>query len=59
MTIHIRDGTYSLNVPYQHEVWYVVVEEHGHPLSQVGPIKIGVNDKRRLDIACTEGGTKG
>ena len=35
----------------------MVVEEHGHALTQVGPIKIGVNEKRQLDIACTEGGS--
>ena len=52
----IRDGSYSLNVPFQNEAWYVVAEEAGHPLTQVGPIAIGLNEKKSLDIACTEGG---
>ena len=52
----IRDGAYSLNVPYQDDAWYVAVEEPGQPLTQVGPIKIAVNEKRPLDIACTAGG---
>ena len=52
----IRDGSYSLNVPFQNEAWYVVAEEAGHPLTQVGPIAIGLNEKKSLDIACIEGG---
>jgi hypothetical protein len=52
----IRDGSYSLDVPFQSEAWYVVAEEAGHPLTQVGPIAIGLNEKKSLDIACTEGG---
>ena len=52
----IRDGSYSLNVPFQNEAWYVVAEEAGHPLTQVGPIAIGLNEKKSLDIACTLGG---
>ena len=53
----IHNGSYVLNVPYQHDAWYVVVEEHGHALTQVGPVPIGVNENRRLDIGCTEGGS--
>ena len=34
----IRDGSYTLDVPFQGETWYVVVEEPGHALTQVGPI---------------------
>jgi hypothetical protein len=56
-SVLIQNGTYVLNVPYQHDAWYVVIEEHGHALTQVGPIKIGVNEKRQLDIACTERGS--
>lgn len=52
----IRDGSYSLDVPFQSEAWYVVAEEAGHPLTQVGPIAVGLNEKKSLDIACTEGG---
>ena len=32
------------------------MEEPGHPLTQVGPIPIALNEKKTLDIACTEGG---
>jgi hypothetical protein len=52
----IRDGSYSLDVPFQSEAWYVVAEEAGHALTQVGPIAIGLNQKKSLDIACTLGG---
>jgi hypothetical protein len=52
----IRDGSYRLDVPFQSEAWYVVAEEAGHPLTQVGPIAIGLNEKKSLEIACTEGG---
>ena len=52
----IRDGAYTLDVPFPSETWYVVVEEPGHPLTQVGPIAVALNEKQTLDIACTEGG---
>ena len=35
----------------------MVVEEPDQPLTQVGPIKIAVNEKKPLDIVCTEGGS--
>ena len=47
---------YSLDVPYQDTSWYVVVEELGHVLTQVGPIAIALRDQKKLDIACVEGG---
>ncbi len=53
----IRHGTYSLDVPYQKDDWYVVAEEPGQALTQLGPLKIGLNEKKSLDIACTEGGS--
>ena len=56
-SVLIRGGTYAMNVPYQDDAWYVVIEEHGHALTQTGPIKVGVNEKRQLDIVCTEGGS--
>ena len=52
----IRDGAYTLDVPFPSATWYVVVEEPGHPLTQVGPIAVALNEKQTLDIACTEGG---
>jgi hypothetical protein len=53
----IKDGRYSLEVPYQNDAWHVVVEEPGQSLTQVGPIKVATNEKKSLDIACTEGGS--
>ena len=32
------------------------MEQSGHSRTQVGPIPIALNEKRTLDIACTEGG---
>jgi hypothetical protein len=51
----IRDGSYSLDVPFQGENWYVVAEEPGRPLTQVGPIAIALNQHKTMDISCTEG----
>ena len=52
----IRDGSYSLDVPFQSETWYVVAEEPGRPVTQVGPIPMALNQTRTVDIACTPGG---
>ena len=52
----ILEGAFTLNVPFQGEDWYVVAEEAGHALTQVGPIAVALNEKKTLDIACTEGG---
>ena len=52
----IRNGSYTLDVPFQSEAWYVVAEEPGFPITQVGPIPVALNQKRTLDIACTKGG---
>ncbi|WP_406698008.1 carboxypeptidase-like regulatory domain-containing protein [Singulisphaera sp. Ch08] len=51
----IRDGSFQLDVPFQSEAWYVVAEEPGYPLTQVGPIPVALNQKKLLDITCTEG----
>jgi Carboxypeptidase regulatory-like domain len=53
----IQDGKYSLNVRIQDDDWYVAAEEPGQPVTVVGPIKIKLNEKRQLDIACTDGGS--
>ena len=53
----IHDGKFKLNVPFQDEHWYVAAEEAGHPLTLVGPIKIKLNEKKHLDIECTDGGS--
>ena len=52
----IRDGAYALDVPFQGEGWYVVVDQPGHPLTQVGPLSIAREEEKTLDIACAEGG---
>jgi hypothetical protein len=52
----IRDGKYSLNVPFQGEAFYVVAELPGRAPTQIGPISIALNEKKSLDIACAEGG---
>jgi RNA polymerase sigma factor (sigma-70 family) len=54
--VPIHDGSYTMDPPFQGEGWYVVAEEPGYPLTQVGPITIAQNEKKTLDIACTEGG---
>jgi hypothetical protein len=53
----IQDGKYSLNVRIQDDDWYVAAEEPGQPLTLVGPIEVKLNEKKHLDIACTEGGS--
>ncbi len=52
----IRDGNYTLDVPFQNEDWYVAVEEPGHALTQVGPIPIALKEQKKLDITAGEGG---
>ena len=49
------DGSFVLEVPYQGE-FYLLAEEPGHAPTEIGPVKIDLNETRKLDIACTEGG---
>ncbi len=53
----IRDGAYSLEVPYQDSSWFVVVEELSHAVTQLGPFTIKANEEKTLDIACVAGGS--
>jgi hypothetical protein len=53
----IQDGIYSLDVPFQADDWYVVAEEPGQPLTQIGPVKVALNEKKTLNIAGKEGGS--
>jgi RNA polymerase sigma factor (sigma-70 family) len=55
--VPIRDGSYTVDLPFQGESWYVVVEEPGHALTQVGPIAVALNEAKKLDIVCQEGGS--
>jgi len=52
----IVNGTYSIEVPYQSQNWYLVVDEPGRPLTQLGPIPIKLNEKKKLDIVCAQAG---
>jgi hypothetical protein len=52
----LLDAAYTLKVPYQDDNWYIAVEEAGKPLTLIGPLKITLNEKKHLDIACTDGG---
>jgi hypothetical protein len=52
----VVDGKYSLDVPYQGLGWYVVVEEPGQALWQVGPFKVAPNENKTVDIDCKAGG---
>jgi hypothetical protein len=42
--------------PGKSDTWYVVVEEPGHALTQVGPVSIALDEQKTLDITCTPGG---
>ena len=53
----IRDGKYVLDVPYQNDAWFVVIEEPGQSITQIGPLEVGLNQNKQLDIACTAGGS--
>ena len=52
----IHDGTYTLQVPYQSDAWYVVADEPGQVITQVGPIAVALNQAQTVAIACTAGG---
>jgi len=52
----IRNGVYSLDVPFQRKTWYVVAEEPDESPTQIGPIQVDLNDHQKLDIACVLGG---
>ena len=52
----IRDGAYTLDVPFQAPGYYVVVEEPGHAPTQVGPFDIKVNEEKHFNISCVAGG---
>jgi hypothetical protein len=49
------DGTYVLDVPFQKDDWYVMVEEPGQTPMVLGSLKISLNEERKLDIVCTDG----
>jgi hypothetical protein len=51
----VVDGKYRLEVPF--EGGYLVVEELGQPLTQVGPLAVKLREEKKLDIACVQGGT--
>jgi hypothetical protein len=51
----VVDGKYRLEVPF--EGGYLVVEESGQPLTQIGPLTVKLREEKKLDIACVKGGT--
>lgn len=53
----IRDGKYTLSVPFQGEQFYLVAESPHSAATQVGPIAIALGEEKSLDIACDDGGT--
>ena len=53
----VFNGKYSINVPFQNDNWYLAAEEPGQPLTLIGPIKIDLNEKKQMDIECTDGGS--
>jgi hypothetical protein len=46
----IRDGRYTLDVPYQSKNWYVVADLPGRPLVQLGPLDVALDEEKSLDI---------
>ncbi|HEY2584238.1 MAG TPA: carboxypeptidase regulatory-like domain-containing protein [Tepidisphaeraceae bacterium] len=52
----IENGSYTLEVPNPGNEWYVVAEEPGRAITQVGPITIAPEERKRLDVQCVEGG---
>ena len=55
-SVPIRDGAYNIEVPFQDERWYIVFEEPGGAVTQVGPLAVAANEERKLDIVCAKGG---
>jgi protocatechuate 3,4-dioxygenase beta subunit len=55
-SVPIQNGTYSIEIPYQGEGWYVVVEEPDQAPTQAGPLSIAANEEKKLDIGCVAGG---
>jgi len=52
----LRDGKYSLTVPFQDEGFYLVAESPGLGPTQIGPIGVTLGEEKSLDIACVESG---
>ena len=52
----IENGRYTIEIPNPGNDWYVVAEEPGRAITQVGPITIAPEEYKTLDIQCVEGG---
>jgi hypothetical protein len=52
----IHDGSYTLTVPFQHESWFVVVEEADKAPAPIGPFPVSLNESKTVNIECAEGG---
>jgi RNA polymerase sigma factor (sigma-70 family) len=51
------DGSYALEVPGLGKSWYVAAEVPGEPPTVVGPVAVGLNELKRVDVACTTAGS--
>jgi hypothetical protein len=51
------DGSYTLEVPGLGKSWYVVAETPGQPPTVVGPLAVGLNEVKTVDVACTTAGS--
>jgi hypothetical protein len=54
--VAVHDGRFLLKVPYQSKGWYVVVDEPGEVPTIVGPVQVDLNQRKELNIVCTDGG---
>ncbi len=55
--VPIHNGTYTLDVPKTGKGQYVVVDEPGYAITQVGPLEISANETKQVDIECVAGGS--
>jgi hypothetical protein len=51
------DGRYTLDVPGLGKSWYVVAQAPGQPPTIVGPLTVGLNEVKTVDVACTAAGS--
>jgi hypothetical protein len=54
--VPVREGAWAVEVPTQGDDWFLSIEEPDHAPTRVGPLEVKLDEKRRLDVACVEGG---
>ncbi len=52
----IRDGKYSLTVPFQGDAFYLVAESPARAPTQIGPVAVALGEQKSLDIEWIDGG---